>query len=599
MSHLKGKNANYAEAKGYKQIRNYKLFDPPIGEGTTGVVYKAWDSKKNFLVAIKSINNKLLKDEIKMKAFQNEVKALHSLKHENIIKIFSVEKTANNIYIALEYCNCDSLSSLLQYFKYTYNACVPEALVQIILKQLIEGLSFMHSKKHMHRDLKLDNVLIHFPNEYEKENFQEYEQNNFEGLCVKIADLGYAKEFQTNDLASTLCGTPIFMAAELVMNHLENKRYRGYNMKADLWSLGALTYEMLVGEPPFGGTDLNNLFENISEGKYNYKKSCMISLEAISFINGLLTFNEDNRFTFKEMKDHPFIKNHPSTFHPLDLSIVPESQIKNNKIEIDSKDMENFLWAMYKCDGLKNLDKIKTNDLNDKEIMQSVRIINENIVPEKKNLLNIFRQSKRKSKNKLEEESKNIEKVGKTENSLEKIPEEVERKESEVAEEIEKKGENLNLNKVEESNGINKEKNEVAKVFQNEKEEDNAVNNDEENQIIIEKENNQMNNENAQKLIDDLQPKQNNSNPIPSNTNEEGNNPTEIEIENSKSIIKYSSYIQLDNRKKIEEQIEDDEILEILSCYSLIERDEDWPTNGKDVEVQSFIDIDIKHEHFQ
>ena len=362
---------DYSRSKGFKQIRNYKLFEPILGEGATGIVYKAWDSKRNILVAIKSITNKLLQDERKLKSFQSEVRHLHQLKHPNIIKIYSVEKTLNNIYIALEFANADTVGSLLKYYR-NLNKCIPETLVQRIMIQLIDGLNFMHQNKVMHRDLKLDNILLNFPGQYEKNDFKEYQESDFKGMEVKIADLGYARNLEGMDMASTLCGTPITMAAELVMNHIEKNNKRGYNLKADLWSLGALTYEMLVGQPPFIGCEINDLFKNIANGKYKYPKNCMISMEAISFINGLLTFNEENRFSIKDLKEHPFIINDPITFHKIDISIIPKKQIIKNQIEVDSKDMNNFLWVMFNHDELKNLDKLQTKDLKDEKIMESV-----------------------------------------------------------------------------------------------------------------------------------------------------------------------------------------------------------------------------------
>lgn len=594
MSKTQKKKINYAEEKGYKQIRNYKLFDPPIGKGATGVVYKAWNDKSKSLVAIKSIDNKLLIDERKMKAFQSEVKALHSLKHENIIKIFSVEKTINNIYIALEYCNCDTLTCLLQYFKDNYFACIPEALVQQILKQVIEGLSFMHQNKHMHRDLKMDNVLVHFPGEYERDSYEEYEQNNFNGITIKIADLGYAKDFEGIDLANTLCGTPIFMGPELVMNHIEKKHIRGYNMKADLWSLGALTYEMLMGEPPFSGNNLDDLFQNISKGKYNYSKNCMISLEAISFINGLLTFNEENRFSFKEMKEHPFLKNHPSTFKPLDLNMVPLNQIKNNKIEIDTKDMGNFLWVMYRCNELeqKALDKIKTNDLQDQDVMKSVFVLNENIPEDKKNILGRWRTGNKNSINKVESQIQKLIKESNFNNNL--------KDDSSPIIPIPPEKKNLfGENSIQEENNSKDDWDNDKEKIVKENIPNNVENKNEDKKVLkFNDEIKESKGELTEKQITDLK-----NNLMSKSTIDNNNNKSKIGKINDnqnqlKESLRYSSYIQLDNREQIEKQVEDNDILEILSCYSLLNYDENFPKDGKDVEIQSFIEIDIKNEHF-
>lgn len=616
---------NYADLKGYKQIRSYKLFEPPIGKGAVGVVYKAWDSKRNQLAAIKSISSKLLSDEQRMRCFQNEVKALHYLKHDNIIKIYSVEKTINNIYIALEFANGGTLNELLRYYKNKYNSGIPEPLVQRIIQQLLSGLEYMHEKKHMHRDLKLDNILLHFNDNYEKDNFVEYEKSGFDGMQIKIADLGYAKNIEGTDLASTLCGTPITMPPEVVQNHLERNFERGYNAKADLWSLGALTYEMLVSQPPFNGYNIDDLFKNISKGVYNYPQNCMISIEAISFINGLLTFSNYDRFSFEDMKSHPFIVKDPSTFHPIDLNIIPKDNMSGNKIEVDSKNCNNFLWVMFKNNGLKKLDQLNVKDLNDEKIMESVCIINQNMLSDKRDMLSLFRKGAKKQKDKFnklnisEEVVKDVE----IEKPNEQIKNEIncnvdhlynnnnlyanpveEANKQEKVDVIEDNSNKIDCNEIKDNIQEPNIENKVILVEVEAKEDDRlnqrfsiSNNNEQEKpnleKSIVKNENlNEVENNQMSKLINDLQPKNVIENDLVC-INQVKSEEKIMSDRQMQSVWKDSSYIQCDGKAKIEE----DEVWEILSSYSLLDKDGDWPV-GFEVQVQTYSEYQVVQEHF-
>lgn len=130
--------------------------------------------------------------------------------------MYSLERTANNHYICLEYCNGGSLSDLLNYYKFVYNTGLPENLIQQIILQLIRGLEYMNTKKHMHRDLKLDNVLLNFSEEIVNLDYSYQEEKGFKNMRIIIADLGYTRELEGHDNASTLCGTPYFMSPDIL-----------------------------------------------------------------------------------------------------------------------------------------------------------------------------------------------------------------------------------------------------------------------------------------------------------------------------------------------------------------------------------------------
>jgi serine/threonine protein kinase len=338
----------------FKQVKDYKLYEGLLGKGASGEVYLATDTKTNRLVAMKIISAIKLKNSKNMQTFEREIKALNDLKHDNIIKIESVQKTTNNIYMALEFCNGGTLGALKNYFLSKYNTGVPERLVQKIMRQIAEGLNYMHLKRVMHRDLKLENILLLFPDNLYRDSYEEYEKTDFEGLQVKIADLGYARDLTSEDCASTFCGTPLNIAPDILLS-----KEKGYEFKADMWSLGALTYELIISSPAFMAKVREKLFEKIKKGVYSYPKNCIISCEALTFINGLLTFNHKLRFDINDARKHPFLTNDPSTFHPLKLDLVPPEQMSKGAFEVNTKDINNFIWIMYKNYFLKEDKDVK------------------------------------------------------------------------------------------------------------------------------------------------------------------------------------------------------------------------------------------------
>lgn len=155
----------------------------------------------------------------------------------------------------------------------------------------------------MHRDLKLANILVNLPNyphdlvnaagksKGEKRALVEDFLSGVD-LCkkgqlqVKIADLGFARELQHEELSETICGTPLVMAPEV----LNGKRY---NHKADVWSLGIVFFEMITGFTPFTGLNKTDLKNNLDKGNYGIPRSIKLSLQGLDFLNGCLQFDQE------------------------------------------------------------------------------------------------------------------------------------------------------------------------------------------------------------------------------------------------------------------------------------------------------------------
>ena len=149
--------------KGLKQINNYRL-TRQIGKGATAIVYEGINDKNNHVVAVKAISTSKFQDKRTSEYFRRELKLLHQLNHQNIIKILGVEKTAHNLYIILEYCNGGNLLEYKLYYNKVKKAELNELFVQKILRQLVKGLEYMHKNHTVHRDIKLENILLIFQN---------------------------------------------------------------------------------------------------------------------------------------------------------------------------------------------------------------------------------------------------------------------------------------------------------------------------------------------------------------------------------------------------------------------------------------------------
>ena len=226
-----------------KTVGNY-WFVKLIGKGQYGKIY-LWkiknkknidpDTKKRMRkgrkVAWKMINLNKMSHKSK-KHIENEVKIMMRTKHKNILRFLEVKHTklSNNIYIFFEFWNGKDLRRIVDY----YEGKVNEDLWKIILREIAEGLSYLNENSTIHRDLKLDNILINFP-DYTGEDFvsEEYLSTfdyTKDRIEVIIGDLGFAKTLE-NKFTVSYCGTPLNMAPEIMEGN-------EYDSKVDIWSFG-------------------------------------------------------------------------------------------------------------------------------------------------------------------------------------------------------------------------------------------------------------------------------------------------------------------------------------------------------------------------
>jgi len=203
-----------------------------IGHGAFAIVFLG-HSKINpeQQVAIKQITKKqlaksqsLLEKEIKI------LKELTKLKHENLVALLDCKESQNNVYLVMEYCNGGDLADYLQ-----ARQTLSEDAIAIFFRQIAAAIRACHEHNVVHRDLKPQNILLSHP---DKSN------ERVQDIILKIADFGFARFLSDGVMAGTLCGSPMYMAPEVI-------RSLQYDGKADLWSIGTIMYQCLTGKAPF------------------------------------------------------------------------------------------------------------------------------------------------------------------------------------------------------------------------------------------------------------------------------------------------------------------------------------------------------------
>ena len=364
-------------------ISNFKkefqgIIPVELGIGSYGRVYLVTNKFNNKKYALKVINkNKLMQIYADCRLVQNEVEIHSKLNHPNIIKLYNMKETENEIQILLEYAQNGNLYDIIQ-----KNNGLDELKAFEYFIQIVNAVYFLHQNNIIHRDIKPENILIG------------------ENDVLKLCDFGWAKELNVNKRA-TFCGTMEYMAPEIVGSEM-------YDFSVDIWSLGILLYELIMGHSPFRSKSKKdrNIMIKIKKHDLVFDKDKNISKECIDLINRLLDVNPETRLKIKDIFEHPFI-------------LANENKIKNNKISQNKeflddsnenaikmynkkKEPENFLRLKKKF-GLDNKivikDKLSSKQLlfsefrSDKKV-KSVKEFQDKKINKKESdlLLNLFNQ---------------------------------------------------------------------------------------------------------------------------------------------------------------------------------------------------------------
>ena len=294
------------------------IFTKSLGKGAFGEVFLTQKKGYKGYFATKRLDRAFSEKPENIKILANQISLLKKINHPNIVRLIDLKKTKNHCYIVMEFCNGGDLSGCLKKYKALHRRPFSEEIVQYIMRQVVNGLEFLHSHKIIHRDLKLDNILVTFQSEEDKKNL------NMMKAIVKIIDFGFATKLKQSkaNLTYTVLGTPTNMDPQLLKNmetHTQNQK--GYDDKADIWSLGTLCYEMLVGHMAFCGTSMQELYQKVRQGTYTLPSN--LSEEVVSFINGMLQKDPNKRLSAKELKNHEFLTKNIKQFKKVDVRKIP------------------------------------------------------------------------------------------------------------------------------------------------------------------------------------------------------------------------------------------------------------------------------------
>ena len=270
--------------------------------------------------------NKKLKENL-----YSEIHILKGLHHPHIVSLIDCQETAAHIHLVMEFCELGDLSYFIKkrdtLFRHDTTADMikkypnpppgglNEVLVRHLLKQLASALEFLRNRNFIHRDVKPQNLLLD-PSPLYLANakpgavpYAASEKSLVPAVGVaslptlKLADFGFARSLPSTSLAETLCGSPLYMAPEIL-------RYEKYDAKADLWSVGTVLYEMMVGRPPFRASNHVELLRKIERGedRIKFPEETVLSDPMKRIIRGLLKRNPVERMGFGDFFNHTVIK---------------------------------------------------------------------------------------------------------------------------------------------------------------------------------------------------------------------------------------------------------------------------------------------------
>ncbi|KQS29796.1 phosphorylase b kinase gamma catalytic chain, skeletal muscle/heart isoform isoform X4 [Drosophila subpulchrella] len=220
-----------------------------------------------------------------LEATRQEISILRQVMgHPYIIDLQDVFESDAFVFLVFELCPKGELFDYL-----TSVVTLSEKKTRTIMRQIFEGVEYIHAKNIVHRDLKPENILLD-------------ENHN-----VKITDFGFARQLQEGEKLTDLCGTPGYLAPEtLKCNMFEGSP--GYSQEVDIWACGVIMFTLLVGCPPFWHRKQMVMLRNIMEGKYSFTSPewADISEDPKDLIRKCLVVDPAQRITVKEVLRHPF-----------------------------------------------------------------------------------------------------------------------------------------------------------------------------------------------------------------------------------------------------------------------------------------------------
>ena len=335
------------------KITDFKLIKE-LGVGTFGRVLLVQHNATQAQYAIKAIDKRQRTNIQERFYFRREIEIMYRIHHPNVVKLFGHFEDNTYCYFIMEYIEGGNIYS---YIPKNGVPTISTQQVASIIKDVISATYFLHHMNPpiIHRDIKPENVLL------------------TSGMKAKLTDFGWSNYMEGGYKRTTVCGTPIYLAPEMINN-------TGHNEKVDIWCIGVLLFELMTGVQPWPGNDIQTVKYNISRLKINWPKN--MDRTAADLISKILKYNPEERISLRNMLNHPFFtqffpnptnclirpdntqykafiisKDHPLTWNPVftgdnyGLKLKPFSN--NSNYSSQSLNQYNYENLIQKYDNLK------------------------------------------------------------------------------------------------------------------------------------------------------------------------------------------------------------------------------------------------------
>ncbi|GAA6233658.1 serine/threonine-protein kinase 33 [Lates japonicus] len=271
------------------ELREIYKFGRKLGQGSFGVVYEATHIETQTNWAIKEVCRPAAGSS-KVKMLAHEIEILKQMNHDHIIHLKEVYETPRMIYLVTELCAGGELTQLLKRKKF-----FTEDETRHIICSLADAVAYLHKRDIMHRDLKLENILV--------KNSPDEDDND--RINIKVTDFGLAVQTSgvgIENIMTEACGTLIYMAPEMMTGC-------GYTQWCDMWSIGVVMYMLLSGEPPFVSKTKANLLEKITNQEVTFTQPiwATVSDAAKNLLTCLLKVDPAYRMSASQILENPWI----------------------------------------------------------------------------------------------------------------------------------------------------------------------------------------------------------------------------------------------------------------------------------------------------
>ncbi|XP_074533830.1 death-associated protein kinase 3 isoform X1 [Halichoeres trimaculatus] len=292
-----------------QNVEDFYEMGEPLGSGQFAIVRRCTEKSTGIQYAAKFIKkrqSRVSRRGVKKEEIEREVNILQQLQHPNIITLHDVFENRTDVVLILELVSGGELFDFL-----AQKESLSEEEATQFIKQILDGVQYLHSKRIIHFDLKPENIML-------------LDRNN-PLPRIKLIDFGLAHQIEAGEDFKNIFGTPEFVAPEIV-------NYERLGLEADMWSIGVITYILLSGASPFLGDTKQETLGNISALNYQFDEELFHNTSELakSFIRQLLEKDTRKRMTIEDALNHHWIK---SFGHTEEESAAPEAEKKTEQLK--------------------------------------------------------------------------------------------------------------------------------------------------------------------------------------------------------------------------------------------------------------------------